>query len=325
MPCSASLARSSSPSRGSVSPMTHGKNVSPPGLGALDASPSVSPRATLSTSLRYTKTVHARRSSLLWSWWQLTSLAQREASPSLARSSRRRNPSESTLSSRAASPSFPSSPPTAPSASPSARSFSDEATRAEVCATMTESFASLMPTFVTSAALAESAESAFEASAVASAERYTTPRSGGSANLRRGSRKDSARPCLASATSARHSSGVANPSMICHTPPVCFVSGRRQWTRVDFEGAGTSISSWTPSFGPKFLVSSTFVASPSPSDVGGSCRALLVGGDVSPSMLLNTVRDRQRRLRRVTPTNARDAVRLDNTGREKRLSFGRKG
>jgi hypothetical protein len=49
-----------------------------------------------------------------------------------------------------------------------------------------------------------------------------------------------------------------------------------------------------------------------------------VGGDVSPSMLLNTVRDRQRRLRRVTPTNARDAVRLDNTGREKRKTVGEK-
>ena len=89
LPCRASLARISSPSRGSESPMTQGKNVSPPGVfrrsvpSASSAIPLSSP-AIGSTSLRYTNTVHARSSSLLWSWWTFTSLAHRETPPPFA-------------------------------------------------------------------------------------------------------------------------------------------------------------------------------------------------------------------------------------------------
>jgi hypothetical protein len=86
---------------------THGKNVSPPASGG-------------PTSLRYTKTVHVRRSSRLWSWCTLIKAAPSSSafflsfsSASCSVSGASKNPSESTLaassssSSRAASGSSP--------------------------------------------------------------------------------------------------------------------------------------------------------------------------------------------------------------------------
>ena len=83
---------------------THGKNVSPPASGA-------------PTSLRYTKTVHVRRSSRLWSWCTLIRSAPSSSaflsSAFRSVSGASKNPSESTLaassssSSRAASGSSP--------------------------------------------------------------------------------------------------------------------------------------------------------------------------------------------------------------------------
>ena len=90
---------------------------------------------------------------------------------------------------------------------------------------MTESFSLFTPTQVTFAALAERAASASDASEDASAERYFTPTRGGSSNLRRGWRRESARPCLASATSARHSSGSREP--VDYLPAAARVAGFR--------------------------------------------------------------------------------------------------